>query len=278
MPAGFEEPQYDMDHIQNSSKVLLVRHANTLFNLAYVKMLHEKGFGKEVCEFLQDESYRDTPLSEFGIEQCNYASKYANQLDIDLVLISPMRRTLQTAHYLLKLHPQKEDIKYVVHPGFRELLYGYSEITENWEHKLNNEYKHYFPNLDTSMMVNQDGTINELFFCQDMQVDLTKQFVNKSQEEIENIIMAYAKKRFPQSPEELDSAYDRVLSMKRYVRDYIQTRCSKSSQKKVLIISHSNTLRFWIGDWSSMSRPYQKFPEDIYWPRNCEFFPDPAFA
>ena len=85
-------------------------------------------------------------------------------MDVDLVLISPLKRTLQTAHLLLKNHPNKENIKYVVHPDLREHLFGVSEMTEDWEEKLVKEYQFYFPNLDTSLMKNEDGTYNELFY------------------------------------------------------------------------------------------------------------------
>lgn len=35
VPIDFKEPEYDQEEIQNSSKVILVRHANTVFNLEH---------------------------------------------------------------------------------------------------------------------------------------------------------------------------------------------------------------------------------------------------
>ncbi|CAI2376484.1 unnamed protein product [Moneuplotes crassus] len=259
------------------SKVVLVRHANTAFNVTYDKIIETAGFGPQILELFHDESYRDTSLSEKGIKECQYASQHAHQLDIDLVLMSPMRRTLQTAYYLLRSHPNKEKIKYIVHPSLRELLYGYSGMTRNWGHQLNKEYQYYFQNLDTSLMKNQDETYNELFFCQDVQPKLSQQFVGKSQQQIETIIMKAARANFPGNAEELECAINRSLKVKKYISDYLITRDSSLNHKKVLVVTHSLLLQTWISDWTVIERPYKEFPKDTKWAKNCEFVPDPEF-
>ncbi|CAI2374853.1 unnamed protein product [Moneuplotes crassus] len=277
VPSNFKEPAYDMNHIQNDSKVLLLRHGNTLFNLTYDKIFHDKGYGQEILDFWHDDNYRDSPLSEFGIEQCKYASQFADKLDIDMVLISPLRRTLQTAHYVLRNHPQKEEIKYVIHPGIREHVYGYCEMTRNWEKKYNEEYKHMFPNLDASLMMKEDGHYDELFYSKNFQPEVSEKFSGMSKKTIDHIIMEAARDNFPRAAESYESTCDRTLGVKEYVRNYLKNRNPENDHKKILLVTHCVTLRVWMGDWSGMSKPYQDFPKNSYWVSNCEFFPDTQY-
>ena len=65
--------------------------------------------------------------------------------DITTVVISPMRRTMQTASLLFGDHPDVSKIKFIVHPDLRENLacscdipnYNYNEVVE--------EFKDYLP-------------------------------------------------------------------------------------------------------------------------------------
>ncbi|CAI2375535.1 unnamed protein product [Moneuplotes crassus] len=274
VPPNFREPVYDMENLQNSSNVILMRHGNTLFNLSYDQIFFEKGYGNEILDLWHDDIFRDSPLSDFGIEQCKHTAQFAEQFDIDMVLISPMRRTLQTAHYLLRNHPQKDEIKYVVHPGIRERVYGYCEMTRNWGDKYNRIYKNLFPNLDISLMMNQDGTYDELFYSKDFQPEVSERFKGMSKKTIDHLIMEAARDNFPKAAENLESTCDRTQRVKDYVKNHIQTRSPEKANKKILLITHCVTLRIWMGNWSGMSKPYQDFPKNTYWVCNCEFYPD----
>ena len=164
---------------------------------------------QDILNLYLSKDFRDTELSDFGKEQWNYARNYANLLDIDLVLISPLLRTIQTAHLLLKNHPNKENIKYMIHPGVREHVFGYSEIPTDWGKLYTKEYSHLFPNLDVSLM-KENGAFNDLFYAQDFQPDLKSKFKGKTATEIEDLIMESVKERFPRSWETLEGTYDRI--------------------------------------------------------------------
>ncbi|CAI2375738.1 unnamed protein product [Moneuplotes crassus] len=274
VPIDFQEPEYDMDHLQNSSKVILLRHANTVFNLEHDLFLASNGYVRDVLDIQYEEKHRDTPLSEFGVEQAKYASRFARGLDIDLVLISPLRRTLQTAYYLLRTHPNKENMNYVVHPDIREHLVGVSEMTENWENKFIDEYQYYFPNLDSSLMRDEYGQCNELFYCKDMQPELRVKFRGKTRDEIEQLIRESAEQRFPRTSELLECTYDRVKRVKKYIKKHIRNRDERDQHKKVLVITHSLLLKVWTGSWAGMTRPYKGLPNDSLLFSNCEFHPD----
>jgi len=111
--------------------IFLVRHGEALHNIAEMAaQLHAAtialtlGHEKGTAEFnqlvegarhstLEDEQFRDAPLSDKGKEEAALARPYFEKLAEDLkvpfpssVLVSPLRRTLQTAMILFPLHPQ----------------------------------------------------------------------------------------------------------------------------------------------------------------------------
>jgi bisphosphoglycerate-dependent phosphoglycerate mutase len=86
-------------------------------------------------------------LTDFGKSQASFASKYASQLDLHTVFVSPLRRALQTAHYLLKDHPNFSKIKFIMHPDLREHIYSVGEIPLDLS-KTTSMYNYY----DTSYM------------------------------------------------------------------------------------------------------------------------------
>ena len=49
---------------------------------------------------------RDASITLVGKEQCKVTSKITNELEVKVVLISPMRRALETAYHVFKSHPK----------------------------------------------------------------------------------------------------------------------------------------------------------------------------
>jgi len=54
--------------------------------------------------------------------QCLAAQKNINEIDIRVVFVSPLQRTLQTAIEMFKEHPNLKNIKFIVLPLCREIL------------------------------------------------------------------------------------------------------------------------------------------------------------
>jgi broad specificity phosphatase PhoE len=99
---------------------------------------------------MQKSATMDTDLTEFGWSQCREKQELAQKLDFDIVLISPLRRTLETAHCIFKKHPNFQQIRFVLAPLAREIVDIPANITETIA-----EFAPLFPNgLDTS---NFDG-------------------------------------------------------------------------------------------------------------------------
>jgi len=107
--------------IPKSSKVVLIRHGNSMFN----KLFHELE-GYEYIEtpryfdIYSDLGLIDSPLSPLGVEQCEQAAQLSNIIKFDTVFVSPLRRALQTAYIMFKNHPDFGKIKFIVHPQMRE--------------------------------------------------------------------------------------------------------------------------------------------------------------
>ena len=50
------------------------------------------------------------------------AAKHAKKFDFKALMISPMRRTLETAYYIFKDHPNFKTMQFIVNPDLREKI------------------------------------------------------------------------------------------------------------------------------------------------------------
>ena len=90
------------DSIRNS-KFVYVRHARSEGNEGYLREGEKAYF---------DISLKDAPLSEGGIQECltSATKHHLEQLEFRTIVVSPLRRCLQTAYYLLKDHPKFNEL------------------------------------------------------------------------------------------------------------------------------------------------------------------------
>lgn len=71
-----------------------IRHGESLHNVLYKK------YGSDIFNHLE---YKDTLLTPLGHKQSNNLSKTFNNIDeIELIIVSPLKRTLQTAENIFK--------------------------------------------------------------------------------------------------------------------------------------------------------------------------------
>ena len=94
----------------------------------------------------------DTELTEFGWIQCQEKQELAKLLDFEIVLVSPLIRTLQTAHCIFKAHPNFKNIRFILTPLAREIVDIPASLAETIA-----RFEPLFPNFDTS---NFDGYRN----------------------------------------------------------------------------------------------------------------------
>ena len=64
--------------------------------------------------------YLDVDLTEEGVEQCKGAREKMAEVDVDVVLVSPMRRALRTCSIIFEGHKSKANV--IVEPSFREII------------------------------------------------------------------------------------------------------------------------------------------------------------
>ena len=71
------------------------------------------------------------------------------KVDVDLVVVSPMRRAMQTCHIIFKDHPSKPSI--IVEPGIREIFSSSCDIGSNLAQSM-----HEMPYFDYSKIAHPD--------------------------------------------------------------------------------------------------------------------------
>jgi hypothetical protein len=113
------------------SPALLIRHANSYANGVANTVLQEAKAapgGRSLLplerwlEAYGREDLIDSRLDDKGIEQCLRAGSYMNQIDFRVMVISPMRRTMETCYYMFNQHPNWKEMKFVLHPLLREKI------------------------------------------------------------------------------------------------------------------------------------------------------------
>lgn len=159
--------------LEDSSQVLLLRHACSEFN--YVSQTLTEQNGKfyrsyfdsctiklilinctaDLSKFKQNAinpGMRDCKLSEKGLAECENLQEIANALNVHTVFVSPMRRTLLTAYHVFKNHPNFDSIKFIVCPLMREKLKSTCDVPCTTK-DLMEEFERKFRNFDTSLIV-----------------------------------------------------------------------------------------------------------------------------
>ena len=164
-----------------NNRVFIIRHAQSTYNHAYHNLLTYRANPEK------DFNLIDAPLSEDGILQCNNSVDAIRLTpNVKYVIMSPLRRCLQTAYLLYKDHPNFNEIQFVIEPDIREHLHSPCDIANPIEETLR-EFQPLFPKIDTSSL---DGSnywfINNLL-PEDRDRILSR--IEKSQENYKNVLM-----------------------------------------------------------------------------------------
>lgn len=105
--------------------VYFIRHAKSIANEAT-----ERGVPPELKRSLPE--YRDCYLADTGVKEALDAQELISQLDIELIIVSPLSRTIQTFCYAFDKHPKLKnietpDIEITVSPLVCEFYLHYQE-------------------------------------------------------------------------------------------------------------------------------------------------------
>lgn len=96
----------------------------------------------------------DSPLTETGRQQCAARRPEASLLSPELVVVSPLQRTIQTA-LLSFAHHRRDGIPWMAHEGCREEL---GLLVCNKRRSLS-EIQQDYPHIDYSFMVSEEDTL-----------------------------------------------------------------------------------------------------------------------
>jgi len=99
-----------------NDRVVLFRTAKS----KYSKVCEDKSWQHKNPAW--DRNYIDSQLCSLGRKQCETAAAYSHKLlpDLQLIIVSPLHRALETAYLIFKDHPNFKKIKVVVDPNLRE--------------------------------------------------------------------------------------------------------------------------------------------------------------
>ena len=126
----------------NKKTLYCVRHGTALHNVLFWD------YGAEVYQ-----KYRDTPLVSKGVEEAKNLGKTWKDIDkIELVLVSPLLRTLQTATHIF----ENKDIPMIALDCIMEYPQGYSDKCNHRKSIV--ELKPCYPKIDYSY-VNDNNNI-----------------------------------------------------------------------------------------------------------------------
>ncbi|CAD8112813.1 unnamed protein product [Paramecium sonneborni] len=128
----WEKLQIELDctpHNTKNSKYVIIRHALAWHN-----------YFKRATEFRDRNIYSyelmDPPLHYLGKKQCEKMRSEINMMEFDMVYISPLLRTIQTAQLLFQDHPQKNKIQFILCPYISEKISSQYSIYK-WENLAN---------------------------------------------------------------------------------------------------------------------------------------------
>ncbi|KAL4450803.1 hypothetical protein ABPG74_011645 [Tetrahymena malaccensis] len=232
-----------------SHKFIIIRHGFSQHNFSEKETLYDKPLkGKSDPRYKQlhmDPKYTDNPLHPVGIQQCLNHQKYINEIDFEIVFISPLQRALQTCIYLFATHPNRQNIKFVLMPELYECLcssgcFGPNTLTSLRE-SINKLADQYNIKLDFSL-VEQLGRYWQVKVLEDQ--NLSKALLDQINSDSTNDESTYQKVVY-EAMEKTSSFFLETWKMLFYrTRKVIQKMlecektASKDFNKKIGLVSH----------------------------------------
>lgn len=237
-------------------RILVLRHAESRANEASksLQQLHGKSDILKKAKFSTPELV-DALLSEVGEAQCREAAKKLGSKfpHLKYVLLSPMRRAVQTAMLVTEGYPNK--LEFHALPHLREVLSNQADVGY---HSL--EFLQQHPFVDTSMM-----KADRLWFldcyedCPERKLGQLMRDHHDENPASDTLVQIMAKHHpHIEKPPQVTA---RVKKAKDMIRDFILAK-EKEGQviedDQILLVSHSRTLRYFCGVYDEEG---EAFPE-----------------
>ena len=234
--------------MENKNSIYIIRHGESGFN----KALQESRLRGDDIEYRFRKDLVDCELTDLGIQQAKEAGEKLKDINISLVLVSPLRRTLQTAYYAFKDHPSKPKFKIILLG--REVMSCCSSFPSDIE-TLQKE----FPFVDFS----------ELDAVKDRKLWILDTFEGEDRELLESLV-----KDLPDVPDRFEKFSDVLLetSKKIYPKNFESNAHLASRGKKLRmhlqtqceLLRESGKLAYVGHEVTSLILTATKFDEKMY--------------
>lgn len=260
-------------------KVLYVRHGQTEFNYQM------KIIGEDNVQTIP--ALIDSCLSPQGLESIKGAIDAISSLTFEAVYCSPLKRTLQTAFYLIENHPQREATVVYVHPLITEKVngvhdYSFDIIKKKSEYNMESKVKF---NWDIFDSYYKDTIDQELFMFNNCPKDINEmnaliKKIRKSylKGDKEQMRIAYGKmggyliNNHLKTFESFENTFKRNICFKQYLLKKMTSDGSyEKKNDKILVVTHSAFTKM-----ATSSKAYNSignmstYPEDCYHCANGE--------
>ena len=230
----------------NNGKLFLIRHAQSKFN-------KEVEIAQKTLDFERIEkahwspNFIDSELSDQGCDQANQARSQIKFLNINLVIVSPYKRALQTAKILFSDIPNQ---KFLVHPGLAEQI-SHSPDVSLYSGSAYSEFQHFdwslFKNYYFLLDIIQKPAIQKL---KNLEINLIPYEFLKIMKELNK-------------PIESDlEIFNRAQQTKEIWKNYRKIG-------NIALVGHSNFFKFYsmnpgeFGGWSYFMRNCEIIDEDL---------------
>ncbi|CAD8060626.1 unnamed protein product [Paramecium sonneborni] len=222
-------------------KVLFIRHAESEYNLAQ-RIAKNSDIEVKLEEEDQNVKYSsklcDAPLTKFGREQCD-PTKFED-LRIETVVVSPLKRAVETAVLLFQDHSNKP--KFVIEPYLREMFLSACDFGVRLQETMN-EYSFIdYKRLLSNQIIQQHPNMWSLEFIYNQnRANLLKQYIHEteygSQACIEKVLEYM--KQHPIEVETFEENTKRVNECKKYLQ----------FEEPFVCVSHSRTIQTLTGQF-----------------------------
>ena len=254
---------------------LFIRHGQTICNSD--KDLKGRKFNP---------NYIDSHLSEKGINQSKNLKEKIEKFDIEAIYVSPLYRSLETAKYMIENMDYKGEI--IVHPliieclnciddiifDVRQTKKDFQDLNVNWnifdeyvkKYKKWDENFYYFEYFNRLNDEEKDIKYNKLLnlYKNGDMMEFKQGIVNEIQRKVFNEDLSI-------NPfESFKLVYSRFFEFKNFLSTKHKDISQNDSNKKIIIITHSNFLGVITNKYLYDNDNINYFPKECCHCKNCD--------